>query len=197
MEFQGLYSIPAVPDAVWQALHDPHVLSAAIPGCEAVTKLSDNSFQARTMLKIGPLNARFDGKVTIVERAPPPGAKHACTLKGEGQGGPAGFARGEAEVQLAPDGTGTMLSYKAQAAVGGRLAQVGQRLLDAAAKSLADEFFAKLAKLMVPEQTSVPMSHTDHALPAAANEDGLAPQIWLAGLIGIVIILLIVFGIVL
>jgi uncharacterized protein len=197
MEFQGLYKIPAAPDAVWQALHDPAVLHASIPGCEEVNKLSDDTFRARTTLKIGPLKARFDGKVTLIEHAPPPGARHACTLKGEGQGGAAGFARGEAEVHLAEDGDGTTLSYRAQATVGGRLAQMGQRLLDATAKSMADEFFAKFAKLMGAshDEASVPASHTDHPLPKMGNEDGLAPQIWLAGLIGIVIILLIVFGI--
>ena len=199
MEFHGTYRVPAAPDTVWQALHDPQILNAAIPGSEGVDKLSDNTFQARATMKIGPLKARFEGKVTLIEHAPPPGAKHACTLKGEGQGGAAGFARGEAEVQLAPDGDGTTISYRAQATIGGRLAQIGQRLLDATAKSMADEFFAKFATLMgsTHEETSVPDSHTDHPLPKGRGEDGLAPQIWLVGLVGVVIILLIVFGIVL
>lgn len=200
MEFQGLYKIPAAPDAVWDALHDPQMLHASIPGSEEVKKIGENAFQTRTMVKLGPIRARFDGKVTLIEHAPPPGAKHACTLKGEGQGGAAGFARGEAEVHLSPDGEGTVLVYKAQATIGGRLAQMGQRLLDATAKSMADEFFAKFAKLLGAhhhEETSVPASRTGHPLPKPANDEGLAPQLWLVGLVGIVIILLVVFGIVL
>jgi carbon monoxide dehydrogenase subunit G len=199
MEFQGLYKIPATPDAVWDALHDPGMLHASIPGSEEVRKIAENAFQTRSTVKIGPLKARFEGKVTIVPHAPPSGAKHACTLKGEGQGGAAGFARGEAEVYLAPEGDHTVLAYKVQATIGGRLAQMGQRLLDATAKSMADEFFAKFAKLMGHhEAASVPASHTDHPLPKAAPDDGgLAPQVWLVGLVGIVIILLVVFGIVL
>lgn len=196
MEFQGLYTVPAAPDAVWAALHDPEVLRRSIPGCEDVTKTGDESFSARTTIKIGPIKARFDGKVALVEHTPPPGVVHACTLKGEGQGGPAGFARGEAEVHLARDGEGTAISYKAQATIGGRLAQIGQRLLDATAKSMADEFFSKFATEMgsTHAETSVPASRTDAALPRA-REDGLAPQIWLVGLVGIVVILLIVFSI--
>lgn len=199
MEFQGLYKIPAAPDAVWDALHDPQILHASIPGSEEVKKIGENAFQTRTTVKIGPIRARFDGKVTLIEHAPPPGAKHACTLKGEGQGGAAGFARGEAEVHLSPDGDGTVLVYRAQATIGGRLAQMGQRLLDATAKSMADEFFAKFAKLMGAhhDEASVPAARTEHRLPRPANDDGLAPQLWLVGLVGIVIILLVVFGIVL
>jgi carbon monoxide dehydrogenase subunit G len=199
MEFQGLYKIPAAPDAVWEALHDPQVLHTSIPGSEEVRKISENAFQTRATVKIGPIKARFEGKVTLIEHTPPAGTKHACTLKGEGQGGAAGFARGQAEVHLAPDGDGTVLSYRAQATVGGRLAQMGQRMLDATAKSMADEFFAKFARQLGAhhDDASVPASHTDHPLPRRPDEDGLAPQIWLVGLVGIVIILLVVFGIVL
>src|SRR5262249_53009673 len=130
---------------------------------------------------------------------PPEGVRHAVTLKGEGKGGPAGFASGQAEVHLAADGDGTALSYRAQATVGGRLAQMGQRLLDATAKSMADDFFSRFAKLMgsTHDEASVPASHSDRPLPKVRNEEGLAPQIWLVGLVGIVVILLVVFGIVL
>jgi carbon monoxide dehydrogenase subunit G len=200
MEFQGLYKIPAPPDEVWDALHDPAMLHASIPGSDEVRKLDENAFQTRTTVKIGPIKARFDGKVTLIGHTPPPGAKHACTLKGEGQGGAAGFARGEAEVVLASDGDGTVLTYKAQATIGGRLAQMGQRMLDATAKSMADEFFARFARELGAhhhEEASVPASHTDHPLAKARAQEGLAPQIWLVGLVGIVIILLIVFGVVL
>ena len=126
----------------------------------------------------------------------PPAAAHACTLKGEGQGGAAGFASGQAEVQLAPDGAGTALSYRAQATIGGRLAQMGQRLLDATAKSMADEFFANFAKQLAGARRNIGarVAHRSRAAQSATTRAS-APQIWLVGLIGIVIILLIVFGI--
>jgi carbon monoxide dehydrogenase subunit G len=180
------------------------MLHASIPGSEEVKKVSANAFQARVTVKVGPIKARFDGKVSLVDHVPPAGAAHACTLKGEGQGGAAGFARGEAEVVLTPDGEGTALAYKAQATIGGRLAQMGQRMLDATAKAMADEFFANFAKRLgaremhaTHDEASVPASHTDHPLAKPASQEGLAPQIWLVGLVGVVIILLVVFGVVL
>jgi|SRR5215471_16205296 len=196
MEFKGRYSIPAEPEAVWSALHDEAVLSKSIPGGESVEKVSANEFKARATLKIGPVKAKFEGHVKLTTHAPMAGFSHALTLKGEGQGGPAGFARGEAEVRLGPEGSGTLLMYDAKAVVGGRLAQIGQRLIDAAAKSIADEFFAKFTAVM-HERTAVtprPAPATEKPAPA---EEGLGPQIWVVGLIGIVIILLIVFSIVL
>jgi hypothetical protein len=197
MEFKGKYSIPATPDEVWRALHDPDVLAAAIPGCEAVEKISDSEFKARAVVKIGPLKAHFEGKVQLQELPPQAGVAHSMILKGEGQGGAAGFARGQSEVRLSADAGGTMLEYSANATVGGRLAQVGQRLIDGAAKMLADEFFAKFSALMQTHATAPgarpgPMPKAD-----APGEQGLAPQIWVAGLIGIIVILLIVFSIVL
>jgi carbon monoxide dehydrogenase subunit G len=206
MDFKGQYSIPASPDAVWAALHDPEILAKAIPGCESLEKLSDAEMRAKAAIKIGPVKARFEGKVTIEELAPPPGFAHAMKLKGEGQGGAAGFARGESEVRLSPDAAGTLLQYDAKATVGGRLAQVGQRLIDASAKTLADEFFAKFASAMQGEEPPPPaVGPVGPSTPAAAvappreppREEGLAPQIWVAGLIGVIIILLIVFSIVL
>ena len=148
MEFKGKYSVPASPDEVWDALHDPGILAAAIPGCEAVEKISATEFKARAVVKIGPLKARFEGKVHLQELAPQAGVARSMILKGEGQGGAAGFARGQSEVRLSPDGQGTVLEYSANVTVGGRLAQVGQRLIDGAAKMLADEFFAKFTAQM-------------------------------------------------
>jgi carbon monoxide dehydrogenase subunit G len=199
MDFKGKYSIPARPAAVWAALHEAEILAAAIPGCEAVEKLSPTEFKARAVIKVGPVKARFDGKVELRELAPPAGVAHAMMLKGEGQGGAAGFARGESQVRLSTEGDGTLLEYDAKAIVGGRLAQVGQRLIDGAAKALADEFFAKFASVMQVQSTPppVPKSQTPLAASGKAREEGLAPQIWVAGLIGIIVILLIVFSIVL
>jgi carbon monoxide dehydrogenase subunit G len=199
MDFKGKYSIPARPAAVWSALHDPEMLAAAIPGCEAVEKLSPTEFRARAVVKVGPVKARFDGKVELRELEPPAGVAHALLLKGEGQGGAAGFARGESQVRLSAEGEGTLLEYDAKAIVGGRLAQVGQRLIDGAAKALADEFFAKFASVMQAQANPVPIPTTPALLAADGKpqEEGLAPQIWVAGLIGIIAILLIVFSIVL
>jgi carbon monoxide dehydrogenase subunit G len=199
MDFKGKYSIPARPAAVWSGLHDPQVLAASIPGCEAVDKLSATEFKARAVIKIGPVKARFEGKVELREIEPPSGIAHAMMLKGEGQGGAAGFARGESQVLISADGEGSLLEYDAKAIVGGRLAQVGQRLIDGVAKALADEFFAKFAALMHPATAPAPVSSTPtpRAGDGKPSEEGLAPQIWVAGLIGIIVILLIVFSIVL
>ena len=198
MEFKGKYAILASPDAVWNALHDPKVLAAAIPGCEAVEKISATDFKARAAIKIGPVKARFEGKVQLQEIPPPEGAVRALILKGEGLGGAAGFARGESQVRLCADGAGTVLEYDAKATIGGRLAQVGQRLIDGAAKSLADEFFEKFAALMQAQAAPLaPEPSPQVRTMSVQKEEGLAPQVWVAGLIGVIIILLIVFSIVL
>lgn len=196
MDFKGKYSIPAAPERVWAALHEPEILAAAIPGCEGVERTSETDYRARTTIKIGPVKARFEGRVQLQELPPPPGVSHALLLKGEGQGGAAGFARGESEVRISPDGSGAVLEYSAKATIGGRLAQVGQRLIDGAAKSLADEFFAKFAILM-QAQAAAAVANGQPPAQTQKSEEGLAPQIWVAGLIGTIIILLIVFSIVL
>jgi carbon monoxide dehydrogenase subunit G len=198
MDFKGRYSIPANPERVWAALHEPEILAAAIPGCESVERLSETDYRARTTLKIGPVKARFEGRVQLQELPPSPGISRALLLKGEGQGGAAGFARGESEVRIAPEGQGAVLEYAAKATIGGRLAQVGQRLIDGAAKSLADEFFAKFVHLLQVEAAGGTATAA-RQVPARGpkGEEGLAPQIWVAGLIGVIIILLIVFSIVL
>lgn len=199
MQFNGRYAIPASPDAVWAALNDPGALKASIPGCEALQKTGATTFVGSTKLKIGPMSAIFKGKVEITELDPP----RRCVLKGEGQGGVAGFVRGESEVVLAPEDGGTMLSYTAKATVGGKLAQIGQRLLDTAASQLADQFFAKFATQAanVPNQ----VERADVALgpqpqvpsDSPLTREGVAPEIWVIGLIAIIIILLILFGLVL
>lgn len=201
MDFKGKYSIPAAPDQVWAALRQPATLSACIPGCESVEQLSPNQYQAVATLKIGPVKARFQGKVTIEDMVRPPGIARAMRLSGEGQGGAAGFARGQSEVLLAAAGNQTILEYSAKAVVGGKLAQIGQRLIDGATRSVADEFFARFSALM---QTRAAAAASATARPSSAApvpqppaSEGLAPQIWVAGLIGIIVILLIFFSVVL
>src|SRR5882762_8327132 len=144
MNFHGRYVIPAPVDAVWSALNDPEILKYCIPGCEEIEKTSPQDFTAVAMLKIGPVKARFRGKVTLSDLDPP----LRCRLSGEGQGGVAGFAKGDADVELTPDGGGTVLTYAARASVGGKLAQIGQRLIDGAAKQIADEFFGRFTQAL-------------------------------------------------
>lgn len=201
MDFTGKYSIPAPADLVWAGINDPEILKACIPGCEKVEKTSPTEFVAAATLKIGPVKASFRGKVTLSDLDPP----HRCTLKGEGQGGVAGFAKGDAEIVLTPEPGGTLLSYTARAQVGGKLAQIGQRLIDGTAKQIADEFFSRFAAALTAGQAPpalTPDPEVEAAAPPSApaaktRRDGLAPEIWVLGLVGVVAILVLVFGFIL
>ncbi|HEX3652594.1 MAG TPA: carbon monoxide dehydrogenase subunit G [Rhizomicrobium sp.] len=204
MQFTGRYVIPASPGAVWDALNNPDVLKASIPGCETLEKVDATHFNGAVKIKIGPVNATFKGRVELTEQEPP----RRCVLKGEGQGGVAGFAKGQAEILLLPEDRGTALSYTAKATVGGRLAQVGQRLIDGAARQIADDFFSRFCSEVTTMQTVATAADPDMALapppqvlqdpePALRKPEGLAPEIWVAGLIAIIVILLILFGLVL
>lgn len=139
MTMTGDYQIAAPREVVWAKLNDADVLRACIPGCEELTKLSDTEFEATAKAKIGPVSAKFKGRVTLTDLDPPNGYR----ISGEGQGGVAGFAKGGATVRLAEQDGGTLLSYEVEAQIGGKLAQLGQRLINGAAKKLADEFFQK------------------------------------------------------
>jgi carbon monoxide dehydrogenase subunit G len=137
MEMTGEYLIPAPRAKVWEALNDINVLKAAVPGCESMTAKGDQ-IEATVTAKVGPVKATFSGIVTLSDLDPP----NSYNIRGEGKGGVAGFARGGARVTLTDAPGGTLLSYKVDAAVGGKLAQIGSRLIDSTAKKLADEFFA-------------------------------------------------------
>jgi uncharacterized protein len=141
MEIKGEYKIAAPRDKVFAALNDPAILQACIPGCESLEKTSDTEMKAKVRLRIGPVSASFSGKVTLSDIDPPNGYK----ISGEGQGGVAGFAKGGAVVTLRDDGGATVLDYNVDAQVGGKIAQVGARLIDGTARKLADEFFGKFA----------------------------------------------------
>ncbi len=149
MTMTGEVSLPADRQTVWAMLNDPEVLKAAIPGCQSLEKTSDVSFAAVVKVKIGPVGASFKGKVQLADIEPLSG----YTISGEGEGGIAGFANGGAKVALsdapAPGG-GTILKYDVQANVGGKIAQLGSRLIDGVAKKLADQFFANLATASAP-----------------------------------------------
>src|SRR5215472_8541719 len=144
MDIKGEYRIAAPRDKVFAALNDPAVLQACIPGCESLEKLSDTEMTAKVRLRIGPVSASFSGKVTLSDIDPPNGYK----ISGEGQGGVAGFAKGGAVVTLREDGSETVLDYNADTQVGGKIAQVGARLISGTARKLADEFFGKFATMI-------------------------------------------------
>ena len=137
MEMQGEQLILLPQAATWAALNDPAVLKDCIPGCESVERVADNEYEVVLTAKVGPVSAKFKGKMTVTDADPP----NAYTLAFEGQGGVAGFAKGSATVALTPEAKNTRLAYTAKASIGGKLAQVGARLIDGVAKKLAEQFF--------------------------------------------------------
>ena len=144
MDMSGEERIAAPREAVWAALNDPDVLRACIPGCQSLTMKSPNELEATVKIKIGPVSASFSGEETLSNLNPP----ESYTISGEGKGGNAGFAKGGADVRLTEDGDGTILAYDVKAQIGGKLAQLGSRLIDSTSKKLATQFFADLgAKL--------------------------------------------------
>lgn len=137
MELTGQQLIPAPIDKTWEALNDPATLKACINGCESIEKTAEDEYAILMTVKIGPVNAKFKGKLTISNLQPP----SSYTINFEGQGGIAGFGKGSANVSLTPVDDSTQLDYTAKAQVGGKIAQIGSRLVDAAARKIADEFF--------------------------------------------------------
>jgi hypothetical protein len=150
MEMHGELRIPAPREQVWEKLNDPETLKTCIPGCESVERVSDTEFTAKVVARVGPVKASFTGRVTLTDLNPPAG----YTITGEGTGGVAGFAKGSAKVALDEAGGETVLRYGVQAQVGGKLAQIGSRLIDATSRKMADEFFGKFMGVMSPSATS-------------------------------------------
>ena len=144
MKMNGEFRVPTDRETVWQALNDPEVLKACLPGCQEIEKTSDTEMTATLTLKVGPVKATFAGGVTLSDLDPP----NSYTLSGQGQGGAAGFASGEARVRLVDDGGGTVVHYDVDAKVGGKLAQIGSRLIDSTAKKLSKQFFDSLAETL-------------------------------------------------
>ena len=142
MTMNGQVQLPASREVVWEKLNDPEVLKSCVPGCEQLDKTSDTEFQAVASIKVGPVKARWKGKVRLSDLDPPNGYR----ISGEGEGGVAGFAKGGATVALADKDGGTLLTYNVEAQIGGKLAQLGQRLINGSAKKIADEFFNNFAK---------------------------------------------------
>jgi len=206
MDMNGEYQIAAPRQRVWEALNDPEVLRQCIPGCEEIVKLSDVEWTAKVTAKVGPVKAKFGGKVTLSDLDPPNG----YTITGEGTGGAAGFAKGGAGVKLVDAGAGTLLSYTVKAQVGGKLAQIGSRLIDGASRKLADEFFAAFAaRLSAPvgaettggEAVAAAADTAPAAEPAAAPAPSptpapggrLSPLVWVGGLVIVIAIILFAF----
>jgi uncharacterized protein len=216
MDMNGEYQIAAPRQRVWAALNDPEVLRQCIPGCEEIEKLSDVEWTAKVTAKVGPVKAKFGGKVTLSDLDPPNG----YTITGEGTGGAAGFAKGGAAVKLIDQGTGTLLSYTVKAQVGGKLAQIGSRLIDGASRKLADEFFACFAAMLSapagaeaaasPTAPSPAPAAAEAAIgmppaapaatqpvatppPSAPGKGRLSPLIWVPALVIIIIVILVVF----
>jgi carbon monoxide dehydrogenase subunit G len=166
MDMTGEERIAANRETVWAALNDAQVLKECIPGCESLEKLSDTEMTAKVKLKIGPVSATFNGKVTLTDIDPPNGYR----IAGEGSGGVAGYAKGGAQVRLIEDGPdATILRYEAKADVGGKLAQLGGRLIDATARKLAGEFFSNFGQVVGP-----PPAGEEGAAEAAAATEGEA-----------------------
>jgi carbon monoxide dehydrogenase subunit G len=179
MDITGERYIPLPQQRVWEALNDPEVLKACIPGCESIEKLSDTEYKVAMTAAVGPVKAKFSGKLQLSDLNPP----NSYSLAFEGSGGAAGFGKGGARVSLAPEAGGTKLSYTAKAAVGGKLAQVGSRLVDAAAKKMTDDFFSRFDATVAPP---VP------GAPAAIVRKRAVPH-WVWVLLAIVVAALIAF----
>jgi carbon monoxide dehydrogenase subunit G len=217
MQMTGQYRIEAPRETVWQALNDVEVLRQCIPGVEEIDKTSDTSFTAKVRAKVGPVSARFAGEVTLSDLDPPNG----YTISGEGKGGAAGFAKGGAKVRLTDDGAATLLSYDVDAQVGGKLAQIGSRLIDGTAKKMADDFFSRFAATVgagaaaepaaapAPAAAAVPEAAPAEDSRAAPAEDaraapaaradadvgaGVSIGVWVTGLLVAVLVLIAIFA---
>ncbi|MGB8277947.1 MAG: carbon monoxide dehydrogenase subunit G [Methylovirgula sp.] len=177
MDMNDQQRIEALREAVWAALNDPDILKQCIPGCESISKLSDTEMEAVSTLKVGPIKATFKGKVVLSEIDPPNGYR----ISGEGTGGMAGHAKGGAKVTLEADGEATILYYEVKAEVGGKLAQLGSRLIDGTAKKLAGEFFEKFGKVVVAEREAPAAQEPSATEEPSVAEETKAKKNWLGG----------------
>ena len=197
MEMTGEFRIPAPRQRVWEGLNDPEILKSSIPGCQTIEKLSDTEFTAKVLAQVGPVKANFGGKVTLSDLQPP----QSYTIAGEGTGGVAGFAKGSAKVNLDEDGGATVLHYAVQAHVGGKLAQIGSRLIDSVARRMAENFFTRFVAAVAPEQVAPAAAGTTQVqggaptasveaqpniAPETKKDIRLPPVVWVTGLAAII-----------
>lgn len=199
MEMTGEQLIPASQQDTWTALNDPEVLKACVPGCESIARVNDNEYQVQMTARVGPVSAKFRGRLSLFDIKPP----QSYSLAFEGQGGAAGFAKGAAQVRLAPAGPSeTKLSYDVKANVGGKLAQIGSRLVDAAARKVADEFFQNFTRKMSSSEDTTVVGLQPEAAQAADDDGRVLPSVsnttlifFAAGALVVVIVaLLALFG---
>ena len=175
MDMEGSRALAVTQQQAWDGLNDPQVLKICIPGCEKIERTGDNQYAVVVAVKIGPVQAKFNGKITLSEVNPPA----SYTIGFDGQGGVAGFGKGAAQVKLSPqaDGPGCLLDYKVQAQVGGKIAQLGQRLIDGVAKGMAEDFFKRFDAEMQrvhPQAYAAREAATQAAAPAAAPASAVA-----------------------
>jgi len=187
MEFSNTRSVPASPQTVWNALNDPAVLKECLPGCESFERGADGAYMVVMAARVGPVSARFTGRMTMTDIDAP----RSYTLHFDGQGGAAGFARGEARVALAPEGEQqTSMTYAAKVQVGGKLAQIGSRLVDGAAAKMTDDFFARfVARVAAPAAAEA--APAPEAVPLAPP--GGSPWIRYGAILVIVIVLIVLY----
>lgn len=185
MEMTGEQLILLPQQNVWEALNDPAILKACIPGCETIDRVSDTEYKVVMTAAVGPVKAKFNGKLRLADLNPP----NSYALSFEGSGGAAGFGKGGAKVSLTPEGSHTRLSYTAQATVGGKLAQIGSRLIDGVARKMADEFFTRFNARLAPPATAEALADTAGAEP----QSGSAKWLWVVA--GLIVLAIAVYGI--
>jgi len=173
MEMTGEQLIRATQADTWAALNDPAILKECVPGCESIEKSGDNEYVVLMTARVGPVSAKFKGKMTLSDIRPP----NSYSIAFEGQGGVAGFAKGGAEVSLKTEGHDTRLSYTAKANVGGKLAQIGSRLVDAAANKVANEFFISFNEKVGKPAHAAAEEHHDEHHPEPVPRDPDLPQV--------------------
>lgn len=205
MEMSGEYKIKASRQEVWDALNDPEILKQSIPGCEEIEQKSPTEMSAKVTAKVGPVKAKFAGEVELTDLDPP----NSYRISGEGKGGAAGFAKGGANVKLENDGDGTLLKYEVDAQVGGKLAQLGARLIDGTAKKMAGQFFENFAAAVEGGSDAAPAdapaadapaeaapaaapATTDSAAPADKPKSGTLK--WVIGAVVVIAVLYAVFA---
>jgi carbon monoxide dehydrogenase subunit G len=191
MEMTGEQLIPLPQQRVWEALNDPEVLKACIPGCETIDKVSDTEYAVAMVAAVGPVKAKFNGKLKLADLNPP----SSYSIAFEGSGGAAGFGKGGAHVDLLPEGESTRLRFNANASVGGRLAQVGSRLIDGVAKKMADDFFARFNATVAPPAPAATAAEADAdelAVPAGMKYPSIPTWVWIVG--GVIVAALLVYA---
>lgn len=195
MDMSASRQLAVTQQQAWDALNDPAVLKTCIPGCDKVEATGDNQYAIGMALKIGPVSAKFTGKITLSEINPPSSYK----LSFEGQGGPAGFGKGSAEVKLTPNAEGCELAYTVHASVGGKVAQLGQRLIDGAAKSMAEDFFKRFDDEMQrqhPESyaAKIVMGDVETEAATTTRRAGLPVWVYIAGAVILALVLVVGLG---